>query len=67
MASVLVIACPCALGLATPISVVAGTNNALKHGILIRDSRAIELSPRIRVVAFDKTGTLTQAGLRLFQ
>ncbi|WP_342606892.1 cation-translocating P-type ATPase [Vulcanisaeta distributa] len=60
MASVLVIACPCALGLATPISVVAGTNNALKHGILIRDSRAIELSPRIRAVAFDKTGTLTR-------
>ncbi|WP_367834520.1 heavy metal translocating P-type ATPase [Vulcanisaeta sp. JCM 16159] len=48
MVSVLVIACPCALGLATPISVVAGTNNALKHGILIRDSRSIELSPRIR-------------------
>mgnify|MGYP001772910810 CR=1 FL=1 len=60
MASVLVIACPCALGLATPISVVAGTNNALKHGILIRESRAIELSPGIRVVAFDKTGTLTR-------
>ncbi len=62
MASVLVIACPCALGLATPISVVAGTNNALKHGILIRDSRAIELSPRIRAIAFDKTGTLTRGG-----
>ncbi|GGI85233.1 heavy metal translocating P-type ATPase [Vulcanisaeta souniana] len=60
MASVLVIACPCALGLATPISVVAGTNNALKHGILIRESRAIELSPGIKVVAFDKTGTLTR-------
>ncbi len=56
------IACPCALGLATPISVVAGTNNALKHGILIRESRAIELSPGIKVVAFDKTGTLTRGG-----
>ncbi|WP_252901024.1 hypothetical protein [Vulcanisaeta sp. JCM 14467] len=50
MASVLVIACPCALGLATPISVVAGTNNALKHGILIRESRAIEISLGLRLL-----------------
>ncbi|TQF76721.1 heavy metal translocating P-type ATPase, partial [Elioraea sp. Yellowstone] len=61
--SVLVIACPCALGLATPAALVAGTGAAAQRGVLIRDAAALERARGLDTVVFDKTGTLTEGRL----
>ncbi len=65
LAGVLIVACPCAMGLATPAAIMAGANAAAERGILIRDGNALEKSGAITTVLFDKTGTLTQGRLSI--
>ena len=64
-AAVLIVACPCAMGLATPVAIMAGANAAARRGILIRDGVALEKAGKITAIVLDKTGTLTSGGFAI--
>ncbi|HCM83943.1 MAG TPA: heavy metal translocating P-type ATPase [Rhodospirillaceae bacterium] len=65
--AVLIIACPCALGLATPMSIIAGTGRGAREGVLIKNAEALEMMERIDTLIIDKTGTLTEGKPKLME